>query len=76
MIALLPGFISPEYSRPQQLAAFLSVMLPSEFLFMSLYASGGAGLRRLLSNDKQLARLNKISATLMVFVAALVLTKL
>jgi len=76
MIALLPGFISPEYSRPQQLAAFLSVMLPSEFLFMSLYASGGSGLRRLLSNDKQLARLNKISATLMVFVAALVLTKL
>ncbi len=76
MIALLPGFISPEYSGPQQLAAFLAVMLPSEFLFMSLYASGGSALRRLLNSDQQLARLNKISAALMVLVAALVLTKL
>ena len=76
MIALLPGFISPEYSGPQQLAAFLAVMLPSEFLFMSLYASGGSALRRLLNSDQQLARLNKISAMLMVLVAALVLTKL
>ena len=76
MIALLPGFISPEYSGPQQLAAFLAVMLPSEFLFMSLYTSGGSALRRLLNSDQQLARLNKISAALMVLVAALVLTKL
>ena len=76
MIALLPGFISPEYSGPQQLAAFLAVMLPSEFLFMSLYASGGSAVRRLLNSDQQLARLNKISAALMVLVAALVLTKL
>lgn len=76
MIALLPGFISPEYSGPQQLAAFLAVMLPSEFLFMSLYASGGSAVRRLLNSDQQLARLNKISAALMVLVAALVLTKM
>ena len=32
MIALLPGFMSVEHSTPQQLAAFLGVMLPSEFL--------------------------------------------
>ena len=76
MVALLPGFISPDYSRPQQLGAFLAVMLPSEFLFMSLYASGGSGLRRLLSSDQQLARLNKISATFMVLVAVLVLIQL
>ena len=76
MIALLPGFISPEYSTTQQLTVFLAVMLPSEFLFMNLYASGGSGLRRLLNSDRQLARLNKISAALMVSVALLVLTKL
>ena len=76
MIALLPGFISPEYSTTQQLTVFLAVMLPSEFLFMNLYASGGSGLRRLLTSDRQLARLNKISAALMVSVALLVLTKL
>lgn len=76
MVALLPGFISPAYSTSEQLVVFLSVFLPSEFLFMSLYASGGSGLRRLLSSDQQLARLNKLSATLMVLVALLVLTKL
>ena len=76
MIALLPGFISPAYSTTEQLTAFLSVLLPSEFLFMSLYASGGSGLRRLLSSDQQLARLNKLSAALMVLVALLVMTKL
>ncbi len=76
MIALLPGFISPEYSATQQLTVVLAVMLPSEFLFMSLYASGGSGLRRLLNSDQQLARLNKISATLMVLIAALMLSKL
>ena len=76
MIALLPGFISPEYSTTQQATAVLAVILPSEFLFMSLYASGGSALRRLLNSDQQLARLNKISAMLMVLVAALVLTKL
>jgi threonine/homoserine/homoserine lactone efflux protein len=43
---------------------------------MSLYASGGSGLRRLLSSDQQLARLNKLSAALMVLVALLVMTKL
>ena len=48
----------------------------SEFLFMSLYASGGSGLRRLLSSDQQLARLNKVSATFMVLVAVLVLIQL
>ena len=34
---------------PQQLMVFLGVILPSEFLSMSLYASGGSGLRQLLS---------------------------
>ena len=49
MIALLPGFISLAYSTSQQLAAFLGVMLPSEFLSMTLYATGGSGLRRFLT---------------------------
>ena len=32
MIALLPDFMSVAYSTPEQLAAFLGVMVPSEFL--------------------------------------------
>ena len=76
MIALLPGFMSVDYSTPQQLLAFLGVMLPSEFLSMTLYATGGSGLRRLLSTDAHLAKLNKLAAGLMVLVAALMLVRI
>ena len=76
MIALLPGFMSVDYSTPQQLAAFLGVMLPSEFLSMTLYATGGSGLRRFLTTDQHLANLNKVAAALMVLVALLMLVNL
>ena len=76
MIALLPGFISADYSTPQQLTAFLGVMLPSEFLSMTLYATGGSGLRRFLTTERHLANLNKVAAGLMVLVAALMLVKI
>ncbi|MDC0410721.1 LysE family translocator [Luminiphilus sp.] len=76
MIALLPGFMSPSETLPQQLMVFLGVILPSEFLSMSLYASGGSGVRRLLSSEKHLATLNKVAAGLMVLVAMLVLIKI
>jgi threonine/homoserine/homoserine lactone efflux protein len=76
MIALLPGFMSPGDTLPQQLIVFLGVILPSEFLSMSLYASGGSGLRQILSSAKHLATLNKIAASLMVLVATLMLVKI
>ena len=73
MIALLPGFMSVDYSTPQQLATFLGVMLPSELLSMTLYATGGSGLRRFLRTDQHLANLNKVAAALMVLVVLLML---
>jgi len=76
MVALLPGFMSVDYSTPQQLAAFLGVMLPSEFLSMTLYATGGSGLRRFLTTERSLANLNKVGAGLMVLVAALMLFRI
>ena len=76
MIALLPGFMSPGDTLPQQLIVFLGVILPSEFLSMSLYASGGSGLRQLLSSENHLATLNKIAASLMVLVATLMLVRI
>jgi len=76
MIALLPGFISLAYSTSQQLAAFLGVMLPSEFLSMTLYATGGSGLRRFLTTERHLANLNKVTAGFIVLVAALMLFKI
>ena len=71
MIALLPEFMSADYSTPHQLAAFLGVMLTSEFQSMTLDAKGGSGLRRLLNTERHLANLNKVAAGLMMMVAAL-----
>ena len=76
MIALLPGFMSVEHSTLQQLAAFLGVMLPSELLSMTLYATGGTGVRRLFTTERDLANLNKVAAGLMVRVAALMLFRI
>ena len=76
MIALLPGFISMAYSTSEQLAAFLGVMLPSEFLSMTLYAAGGSGLGRFLTTERHLANLNKVAAGLMVLVPALMLFRI
>ena len=76
MIALLPGFMSVDYSTPQHLAVFMGVTLPSEFLSMTLYATGGSGLRRFLTTERHLANLNKVAAALMVLVAALMLLRI
>jgi len=72
MIALLPGFLDAEAPIANQLAVFLGVMLVTEFLSMSLYATGGKWLGRILGEDKNLALLNKFAALLMVAVSILV----
>ena len=68
--------MSINYLTAQQLAASLGVMLPSQFLSMTLYDAGGGGLRRLLMTDALLAKLNKVAAALMALAATLVLIKI
>ena len=51
-------------------------MLPSEFLSMTLYATGGSGLGRFLTTERHLANLNKVAAGLIVLVAALMLFRI
>ena len=75
-VALLPGFMSINYLTARQLVASLGVMLPSEFMSITLYAAGGGDLRRLLMTDALLAKLNKVAAALMVLAATLVLIKI
>jgi threonine/homoserine/homoserine lactone efflux protein len=76
MIALLPGFMSRGVLNTPATCCVSGVMLPSEFLSMTLYATGGSGLRRFLSTERHLANLNKVAAGLMVLVAALMLFKI
>ena len=72
MIALLPGFMDAERALLPQLLLFLSVMLTTEFLSLSLYAGGGRWLRRALGEGAPMGALNKIAAVLMVGVSVLV----
>ena len=72
MIALLPGFMDAERALLPQLFVFLSVMLTTEFLSLSLYAGGGRWLRRALGEGAPMGVLNKIAAVLMIGVSVLV----
>jgi len=72
MIALLPGFMNADRALLPQLLLFLSVMLTTEFLSLSLYAGGGRWLRRALGEGAPMVALNKIAAVLMVGVSVLV----
>ena len=72
MIALLPGFMDAERALLPQLLLFLSVMLTTEFISLSLYAGGGRWLRRALGEGAPMGALNKIAAVLMVGVSVLV----
>ena len=73
MLALLPGFMVPDELIANQLAGFLSVIMVTEFLSMSLYALSGQWLRKRMSTGAQLRWLNKLAAMLMVIVSTLVL---
>lgn len=72
MVALLPGFMDGEKALFPQLALFLSVMLTTEFISLSLYAGGGRWLRQFLGEGARLGVLNKVAASLMVGVSILV----
>jgi threonine/homoserine/homoserine lactone efflux protein len=72
MVALLPGFMDAEKALFPQLVLFLSVMLTTEFISLSLYAGGGRWLRQFLGEGARLGVLNKVAASLMVGVSILV----
>jgi homoserine/homoserine lactone efflux protein len=72
MVALLPGFMDAEKALLPQLVLFLSVMLTTEFISLSLYAGGGRWLRQFLGEGARLGVLNKVAASLMVGVSTLV----
>jgi threonine/homoserine/homoserine lactone efflux protein len=56
-----------------QLSGFLSVIMVTEFLSMSLYAISGQWLRGRVVAGSQLRWLNKLAAMLMVIVSTLVI---
>ncbi|WP_432452880.1 LysE family translocator [Agarivorans sp. QJM3NY_29] len=68
MISLLPPFIQPNYSLSLQLSLLVGIILVSEFVCMSLYATGGKTLRVFLNQSGNVRLLNRISGSLMICV--------
>lgn len=65
MVSLLPPFIDQSLSLAPQLTVLVAIILLSEFISMSLYATGGKGLKRLLSQAHHVRLLNRIAGSLM-----------
>ncbi|WP_210330243.1 LysE family translocator [Aliikangiella sp. G2MR2-5] len=65
-VSLLPPFINPELSMAPQLAALVAIILITEFVFLTLYATGGRTLGKLLQNTSNVQLLNRLSGSLMV----------
>ncbi|HDM8231458.1 TPA: LysE family translocator [Vibrio campbellii] len=66
MISLLPPFINQNAALAPQLIVLVSIILMFEFICMSLYTTGGKGLKRLLGQSKNVRLMNRIAGTLMM----------
>lgn len=66
MISLLPPFIDQSAALTPQLIVLVSIILLFEFICMTLYATGGKGLKRLLGQSQNVRLMNRIAGTLMM----------
>jgi homoserine/homoserine lactone efflux protein len=69
MVSLLPPFINSQQSLAPQLIILVAIILISEFICMTLYATGGKTLARYLTKKNKISHLNKVSACLMMIIA-------
>ncbi|MBA6390607.1 LysE family translocator [Colwellia sp. BRX10-3] len=69
MISLLPPFISQTLPLAPQLSILVAVILVSEFICMTIYATGGKTIGKVLTKRNNVQLLNKISGSLMILVA-------
>ncbi|GMM90551.1 LysE family translocator [Vibrio fortis] len=66
MISLLPPFINSSKALVPQLSILVSIILVSEFICMTLYATGGKSLKHLLGQADNVRLMNRIAGTLMM----------
>ena len=69
MVSLLPPFINPDLQLAPQLSMLVAVILLSEFICMTIYATGGKTIGKALTQRNNVQLLNKISGSLMIMVA-------
>lgn len=69
MVSLLPPFINPDLQLAPQLSMLVAVILLSEFICMTIYATGGKTIGKALTQHNNVQLLNKVSGSLMIMVA-------
>ena len=74
LIALLPGFVAADSPLDPQFAIMLMIMLSTEFISMTAYATGGQWLAQRLSSNTGLFSVNKIAASMLLLAALWVLS--
>ena len=68
MISLLPPFISVEKALAPQFMALLSIIMFTEFISMTAYATGGETLKAFLNRGDNIKWMNRIAGSLMIAV--------
>ena len=74
LMALLPGFVAADAPLASQFAIMLVIMLSTEFMSMTAYATGGQWLAQRLSSNAGLFSVNKIAASMLLLAALWVLS--
>ena len=65
LMALLPGFVQNNAALYPQFVAMLIIMLSTEFIAMTTYATGGQWLATRLADSKGLMNANRVAATML-----------
>ena len=73
LMALLPGFVAADAPLGPQFAIMLVIMLSTEFISMTAYATGGQWLAQRLSSNTGILSVNKIAASMLLLAALWVL---
>ena len=74
LVALLPGFVSNDQVLLPQFIIMLAIMLTTEFISMTVYATGGQWLASRLSNNSGMINANRVAASILIIAALWVLS--
>ena len=74
LIALLPGFVASDVALFPQFLMMMGIMLTTEFISMTVYATGGQWLASRLSDGSGVMNANRIAASMLMLAGLWVLS--
>jgi len=74
LMALLPGFVSTDTELVPQFVIMMGIMLTTEFISMTAYATSGQWLASRLSNSRGIVNANRVAASMLTLAALWVLS--